>query len=489
MSSWSRLRLPVHRLHPDNHDDIRRFRQDRAAAARQTAAQAKGNGSNGHAAFAKTVRPHYMQWSERVETPGEFKVKIIIIGAGVVGTAASWYLAAAGHEVEVVERREGAGLETSFANGGQISPCHSEPWANPAVLPKLAHWLGHEDAPLLVRWRRWDPDLWAWGLSFLANCQPSRTAINTERVLRLALHSRDCLRQLRAETGIRYDQRTAGILHIYRDPDQFAHACGAAALMRRYGLERVALTAEECLAHEAALASVAPHLAGGIFTPGDESGDAHLFTRELARLAEERGVRFRWGVTVRGLRRDGDRITGLDTDAGELVADSYVLAAATASRALARPLGLTLPIIPAKGYSITAPVTNPAAAPVVSITDDEHKVVFSRLGERLRVAGTAEMTGEDLTLTPARVAAVLAQARAVFPDAADYDQAEPWTGLRPATPDGVPLVGATSYRNLWLDTGHGTLGWTMACGSGQVLADLISGRRPAIDPSGLGLSR
>jgi len=416
-------------------------------------------------------------------------VKILVIGAGVVGTAASWFLAAAGHEVTVVERREGAGLETSFANGGQISPCHAEPWANPAVLPKLLHWLGREDAPLLMRWRRWDPDLWAWGLSFLAQCRPAATARNTERVLRLALYSRDCLRQLRAETGLAYDQRTSGILHLYRDPKEYAHAGAAAALMARYGLERVILNRAECLAHEPALAAIAPTLAGGIFTPGDESGDAHLFTRELAKRAAARGVRFHWGVTVQALHHQGDRITGLDTNAGRFEADAYVLAAACASRALARPLGLHLPIIPAKGYSITAAVTDPARAPVVSITDDEHKIVISRLGERLRVAGTAEMTGEDLTLTPARVATVRARAQALFPGAADYDQAEPWTGLRPATPDGVPLVGATPYRNLWLNTGHGTLGWTMACGSGRLLADLIDGRRPEIDPTGLGLSR
>ncbi|MFD2233487.1 D-amino acid dehydrogenase [Phaeospirillum tilakii] len=447
--------------------------------------------------MAGVVTPHLPSRARRTTCKGltalqhreSGRVKIIVIGAGVVGTAAAWYLAAAGHEVEVVERRDGAGLETSFANGGQISPCHAEPWANPAVLPKLARWLGREDAPLLMRWRRWDPELWAWGASFLVNCLPGRTEANTERVLRLALYSRDCLRRLRAETGIAYDQRTAGILHIYRDPAEYAHACAAADLMRRHGLDRVALTVAECLEHEPALAAVAPTLAGGIFTPGDESGDAHLFTRELARLAEGRGVRFRYGVGVRRLVTRGERVAGLDTEAGQLEAEVYVLAAATASRALARPLGLHLPIVPAKGYSITAPVTDPARAPVVSITDDEHKIVVSRLGERLRVAGTAEMTGEDLTLTPARVAAVLGHARALFPGGADYDRAEPWTGLRPATPDGVPLVGPTRYHNLWLDTGHGTLGWTMACGSGALLADLIGRRRPAIDPAGLGLSR
>lgn len=416
-------------------------------------------------------------------------MKIIVIGAGVVGTAAAWYLSAEGHEVEVVERREAAGLETSFANGGQISPCHAEPWANPTVLPKIVRWLGREDAPLLMRWRRWDPDLWAWGIRFLANCTPGRAAINTERALRLALYSRQCLRDLRAETNIAYDQRTEGILHIYRDAREFAHASATAGLMKSYGLERLVKNPAECVAVEPALATVAPELAGGIYTPGDESGDAHRFTQALATLAAARGVRFHWSVAVRGLVKNGDRIEALVTDRGTFQADAYVVATGCVSPALVRPLGLHLPIVPAKGYSITAPVDNHLGAPSVSITDDEHKIVYSRLGERLRVAGTAEMTGFDLTLTPSRVAAITARAREMFPDGADYDRAEPWTGLRPTTPDGVPLIGATPFRNLWLDTGHGTLGWTMACGSGRLLADLIAGRRPEIDPAGLGVER
>jgi len=416
-------------------------------------------------------------------------VKIVVIGAGVVGTAAAWYLTGEGHEVEILERREAAGLETSFANGGQISPCHAEPWANPTVLPKILHWLGREDAPLLMRWRRWDPELWAWGLSFLANCTPGRAKLNTERALRLALYSRQSLRDLRDQTKIAYDQRTEGILHIYRDAREFAHASATAGMMLDHGLERLVKTPAECARIEPALASFAPALAGGIFTPGDESGDAHRFTQALAALAAARGARFRWNVAVRGLRRDGDRIDGLVTDSGTIEADAYVLATGCVSPALVRPLGLRLPIVPAKGYSITVPVDTHLGAPTVSITDDEHKIVYSRLGERLRVAGTAEMTGFDLTLTPSRVAAITARAREMFPDGGDYSRAEPWTGLRPTTPDGVPLIGATPFRNLWLNTGHGTLGWTMACGSGRLLADLIAGRRPDIDPAGLGMER
>lgn len=416
-------------------------------------------------------------------------VKVVVIGAGVVGTACAWYLAKDGHEVVVVERREAAGLETSFANGGQISPCHAEPWANPEVIPRVLKWLGRDDAPLLFRWKRWDPALWAWGLRFLANCTSARAAINIERTLRVALYSRLCLQRLRAETGIEYDQKTLGILHVYRDPRTYRHACDAAGVMRDHGLARLPKTPAEAVSIEPALAAVERELAGAIFTPEDESGDAHTFTTRLAGLAAGAGVTFLWTRSALALTRDGNRIGGLVTDAGTVTADAYVLAAGSASPALARPLGLRLPVIPAKGYSITVPVDGHAGAPSVSITDDEHKMVYSRLGDRLRAAGTAEMTGYDLTLNPRRLAMITGHARALFPDGGDFDRAEPWVGLRPVTPDSVPLLGATPLANLWLNTGHGTLGWTMSCGSGRVVADLVAGRRPEISLDGLGLDR
>lgn len=415
-------------------------------------------------------------------------MRVLVLGAGVVGTTAAWYLAKAGHEVIVVDRQPGAGLETSFANGGQISPCHAEPWANPGVLPKVLKWLGREDAPLLFRWGRWDPALWSWGLRFLANCPAPRAAINMERTLRVAIYSRAALGELRAETGIEYDQRSQGILHIYRDGREFERSRAAAGLMAGWGLERLVKGAAECVAIEPALAPVADQLAGGIFTPGDESGDAHKFTQALAVLAAARGVVFRYGVTVRTLVSDGSRIAVADTDAGPLTADAFVLAAGSYSPLLARPLGLDLPIVPAKGYSITLPADGPAA-PSVSITDDEHKMVYSRLGDRLRCAGTAEMTGYDTGLTAARWQMIRRHAQEMFPQAGDYAQAEPWTGLRPVTPDSVPLLGATPYGNLYLNTGHGTLGWTMACGSGRAVADLVSGHQPDIDMAGLGFDR
>ncbi|RAU21401.1 amino acid dehydrogenase [Paramagnetospirillum kuznetsovii] len=416
-------------------------------------------------------------------------MKVVVIGAGVVGTACAWYLAKEGHEVVVVERREGAGLETSFANGGQVSPCHAEPWANPSVIPKVIKWLGREDAPLLFRWGRWDPALWAWGLRFLANCTSERAITNTERTLRVALYSKLCLQQLRAETGIEYDQRSQGILHVYRDGREFDHACAAAEVMRRHGLARQPKSAAESVAIEPALGAVAHQLAGGIFTPDDESGDAHKFTRELARLAMAKGVEFRWNVPVLGLARDGNRVGGLATEAGAVTGDAYVLAAGCDSTLLARPLGLRLPIVPAKGYSVTVPVANHAGAPCVSITDDEHKMVYSRLGNRLRAAGTAEMAGYDPSLNEKRVAMILGHARALFPDGGDFERAEPWAGLRPVTPDSIPLLGVTPFSNLWLNTGHGTLGWTMACGSGRLIAAMISGKPTEVSLDGLSMQR
>ncbi|MBF0375767.1 MAG: D-amino acid dehydrogenase, partial [Alphaproteobacteria bacterium] len=402
-------------------------------------------------------------------------MKALVLGAGVVGVAAAWYLARAGVAVTVVERRPGAGLETSFANGGQISASHAEPWANPDTPAKALKWMGREDAPLVFRWRRRDPALWAWGLRFLTNCTTRRAAINTERTLRIALYSRARLKALRAETGIAYEQREAGILHVYRDPREFAHARRAAELMSALGLARRALTPDQCRDLEPALSTIHGALAGGLHSPDDESGDAHLFTARLAEMAAAQGVEFKWETNVLGLLGEAGRVAGVITDRGTLTADAYVLAAGSWSPLLARGLGLRLPIYPAKGYSATIPIADPAGAPTISITDDENKLVFSRLGERLRAAGTAELTGWDATLNDYRARLVLEKTKTLFPRAGGFERAELWAGLRPVTPDSVPLLGRTPYPNLWLDTGHGTLGWTMACGSGAALADLITG--------------
>jgi D-amino-acid dehydrogenase len=434
-------------------------------------------------------------------------VRIVVLGAGVVGVTAAWYLAADGHEVSVVDRRSGAALETSFANGGQISASHAEPWANPRAPLQVLKWLGREDAPLLFRattdWRQW-----RFGLQFLHECLPWRTRHNTIRCLALALHSRACLKALRASTGLRYDHLERGILHFYTDAKEYASAARHAELLRDYGCARDVKDVAECVAIEPALEACRDRLVGGIYTADDESGDAHRFTVELARLAAASGAVFRWNLSVEALAVDGDRIAGArcrasppgetpgetpedapgdaprsaphEAPAETLVADAYVVSLGSYSPLLLSPIGVSCPIYPAKGYSATINVGSHRGAPTVSLTDPASKVVMSRLGDKLRVAGTAELSGYGTGLNLVRCEALVRRTFDLFPDAGEREGIAFWTGLRPAVPSNVPLVGGTRYRNLFLDTGHGTLGWTMACGSGQVLADVVAGRRPAV---------
>ncbi|MFC5301727.1 D-amino acid dehydrogenase [Azospira restricta] len=408
-------------------------------------------------------------------------MRVLVLGAGVVGVASAWYLARAGHEVTVVDRQPGAGLETSFANGGQISVSHAEPWANPRVLPKALKWLGREDAPLLFR-LRWDPALLRWTLRFLRECTPGRTRGNIRRIVALALYSREQLGLLRQETGIEYDQLTRGILHIYTDAREFDAATRAAALMREFGCARRTISATDCVAIEPALAAAGPLLVGGDYTADDESGDAHKFTRALAALAAARGVAFRYGTAVERIDAAAGEVSALVTAGGErLVADAYVVAGASYTPRLLAPLGVRLPIYPAKGYSATLTLSEASVAPTVSLTDDGHKIVFSRLGQRLRIAGTAEFNGYDTTLNAVRCAALTQRAAQLFPELNAVGAPEYWCGLRPATPSNLPCIGRTRIGRLWVNAGHGTLGWTMACGAGAALADLLSGRRAEPD--------
>ena len=408
-------------------------------------------------------------------------MRILVLGAGVVGTTSAWYLSQAGHQVTVVDRQPVAGNETSFANGGQISVSHAEPWANPHVLPRVIKWLGREDAPLLWRWRA-DLAQLSWGLRFLLECLPGSTRRNIAAIVALALDSRRRLQTLREELALDYDQQTRGILHIYTDRQEFAQAMAAARVMRGFGLDRDTVDVEKCLKIEPALAGARDLLVGGDYTRSDESGDAHKFTRALAERAAAAGVVFRHNTAIEKIANGGSRIAGVVVNDGEraelLTADAYVVALGSYSPQLLRPLGIRIPVYPAKGYSATLTLAPGSVAPFVSVTDDERKLVFSRLGNRLRVAGTAEFNGYNLELNPVRCAALIERTRQLFPDLQTQGEPAFWCGLRPATPSNVPLIGRQRYDNLWLNTGHGTLGWTLACGSAAALTDLISGRHP-----------
>ena len=411
-------------------------------------------------------------------------MRVIVLGGGVVGVTSAWYLARDGHQVTVVDRQPAAALETSFANGGQISASYAEPWANPGAPLKILKWLAHDDAPLLFR-PRLDWRQWSWGLQFLIECLPSRTRHNTIQCLNLALYSRDCLKALRTETGIAYDHLERGILQFYTEPDEFDRGVEAAGLMREYGCDRDVKSPDECVAIEPALAQCRDQLAGGIFTATDESGDAQRFTAELSRLAAEHGVAFEWDTEIQAVVAAGDAIDSVRTVRGgrfmSLKADAYVMALGSYSPFLLAPLHVPCNVYPAKGYSATIDIGEHRGAPTVSLTDFAWKIVLTRLGQRLRVAGTAELTGWDTTLNPTRCEALTARTFELFPDAGDRNSVRYWTGLRPATPSNAPLIGRTRYRNLYLNTGHGTLGWTMACGSGRGLADVVAGRKPDVD--------
>ena len=417
-------------------------------------------------------------------------MKVVVLGAGVIGVTSAWYLRSAGHEVTVIDRHAEAGMETSFANGGQISVSHAEPWANPSAPLKILQWLGREDSPLLFRLRA-DVHQWRWGLAFLRECLPARTRRNTRQLVALGLYSRASLQALRAETGIQYDQLARGILHFYTSDRELDAAAESAHTLRSYGCEVEMVSRNRCLEIEPALRHA--DVVGGSWAPSDESGDAHKFTQALAGLAAERGVKFR-AARIVALASEGGRIAGVriePADRSEDIAkaDAYVLCLGSYSPLFARPLGIRLDIYPAKGYSVTMPVAEPERAYNVSVSDAEYKLVFSRFSDRLRIAGTAELTGYNTELNEVRCRAILRRTLELFPGAGDPARAQFWAGLRPATPSNVPYIGATRYPNLFLNTGHGTLGWTHSCGSGRALADIVSGRKPEIDFDFTGLGR
>ena len=413
-------------------------------------------------------------------------MNVMVLGAGITGVTTAWFLRQAGFRVSVLERQGEAAQETSFANGGQVSVSHPEPWANPSAPFIALRWIGRADAPLKLHPKA-DAELWQWMAGFFRECLPWRSRRNTAAIAALAVHSLAGLRKLREDVGIAdaYDVQKRGILHLFFEAA--AHAQDRIRELAGFGIEVQSCTAAQCAEIEPALAASVPRLAGGLYAPNDESGDAMLFSQALARALAADGVCFHYGTHIERLHTaDGGRITGLEVcHAGgrdTLPADAVVICLGSYGRRLLRPLGEHLPIYPFKGYSITAQVLDAARAPLVSLTDESRRIVCSRLGGRLRVAGTAELGGYGLEIDPARIAAMLEWAETRLPGAIDREHVVPWAGLRPATPGGVPIIGRSRrYENLWLNTGHGTLGWTLSCGSASVLAKLMRGEKPPVE--------
>lgn len=418
-------------------------------------------------------------------------MRVVVLGSGVIGVSTAWWLSRAGHDVTVIDRRSGPAQETSFANGGQISVSYAEPWASPGAPLKLLRWMMRDDAPMVFR-PRLDARQWAWGVQFLRECLPGRFEPNLRAMVRLSEYSRSTLRAMRSELGLEYDQVQRGILHFYRDAAAFEASQRGGGIMRDLGIDRRVVSPDEVVALEPALGPHRASIVGGDFTPDDESGDVHKFTVALADHCTRAGVDFQYDTQITRLIPEGGQIRAVETiDAqgafGSCEADAFVVAMGVGSPALVKPLGLRVPVYPAKGYSLTLPVRNGALAPTVSLSDSSHKLVMSRFGDRFRLAGTAELSGYSRALDERRCASMLNYARTLFPDAFNVEDVRYWSGLRPTTPSNVPLIGRTRIANLYLNTGHGTLGWTMGAGSGRALADLLSGRRPEPEFPFLGL--
>jgi len=415
-------------------------------------------------------------------------MNVLVLGGGVIGVTTAWYLTQRGHEVTVVDRQSGVGMETSFANAGQISPGYSAPWAGPGVPLKALKWLAMKHRPFVL-WPHLDPDLWRWMAQMACNCTTEAYDRNKARMVRLAEYSRDIQDELRRDLGLAYDDRQAGTLQVFRTAKQLEAAAADMHILERSGVAFELLDRQGCVKVEPGLASRADKIVGGLRLPGDQTGDAFLFTRKLADLAAIRGVRFVSNARIDAIRHNGGRIDCVETSQGVLRAEAYVMALGSYSTAFARSLGLRLPVYPVKGYSLTAAVADGTRAPVSTVMDETYKIAITRLGDRLRIGGTAELAGFSTTLRAPRRATLAHSANDLFPGAANLDAASFWTGLRPMTPDGPPIIGKTPLSNLYLNTGHGTLGWTMACGSARVLSDIMSQRAPDIASDDLGISR
>ena len=419
---------------------------------------------------------------------GWMRMKVLVLGGGVIGVASAWYLAKAGHEVELVDRQSGPALETSFGNAGEVSPGYSAPWAGPGVPVKAIKWMLMQHSPLVI-WPMFDPAMWRFGLMMLANCTHKAYALNKSRMVPIAEYSRDCLKALRAETAIAYDDREQGTLQLFRTQQQLDSIGDDVAVLKQYGVPFEVLDRDGFCKVEPALRLTQEKFVGALRLPNDETGDCFKFSNRLAEMSAALGVKFRWNTRIEALQVGGGAITGVHTDAGLLRADRVVLALGSHSPQLLAPVGVRIPVYPVKGYSITVPITDAQYAPESTIMDETHKVAVTRLGNRIRVGGTAELAGYSLNLREARRSTLNHVVTDLFPKAGDVGKATFWCGLRPMTPDGTPIIGATPVQNLLLATGHGTLGWTMAAGTGRIIADIVSGKKPDIDISALAMAR
>lgn len=411
-------------------------------------------------------------------------MKVMVLGSGVVGLTSAWYLAQAGHQVTVIDRQAQSGEETSFANAGQISYGYSSPWAAPGIPLKAIKWLAQKHSPLIFK-PGTSPELYRWTMQMLKNCSEQRYQINKNRMLRVSNYSRQCLLDLRKKHQIAYEGRQQGTLQVFRHQSQVDAVEKDMRLLADSNTRFKLLNVDECLEKEPALALVKNKIVAGLHLPDDETGDCYQFCQQLTKLAQAAGVEFKFNVQVNKLLTDNEKITAVDTSIGSLSAESYVVALGCYSAQLLKPLGINLPVYPVKGYSLTIPMSNAEFSPVSTVMDESYKVALTRFDRRIRVAGTAELSGFNLALSAKRKATIAMVAQDLFPQAGDITKAEFWTGLRPMTPDGTPIIGKTCVPNLYTNTGHGTLGWTMACGSGKLLADIVSGHESEIDSSGL----
>lgn len=413
----------------------------------------------------------------------------LVLGAGLMGTTTAYYLSLAGEDVTVIDRQPEAGVETSFANGGLVTPSMSDPWGAPGLPLKLLKWLGSEDAPFLLRAKA-IPGLMSWGVRFLSNCTEARWRDNTRIVHRIADYSTNALSELTADTGLKYDRSTLGNLRVFRDEPSMESALKTAALMTEFGVRHEQLSADGSVELEPALANVSTQLTGGIAYPDDDTGDAFKFTQNLARLCAQRGVRFNYDTTITNIVTDGDRVIGIDNKDGErMQADRYVLALGSYSPLMVRPLGIRLPVYPVKGYSLTIPSAGMDKPPLIPVVDDGQKLGVTPLGDRLRAAGTAEFNGYETTPSAKRSQLLTKALKSLYPHLSIPQDTQTWCGLRPVTPDGPPILGRTKLNNLYLNCGQGHLGWTMSCGSARIVSDIITGRTPDIDMTGLTLDR